>query len=114
MTCTAGSWARTWLATTRASSSMCSWISAQRFEEAGARVTYANLPVLYGDPTQLHQLLQDLISNSVKYRRADQPCEIAVRAERGADGWTIRVEDNGRGIDAQQRERAFAMYARLD
>lgn len=77
-------------------------------------MTYTNLPVLYGDPAQLHQLLQNLISNSVKYRRADRPCDIAVGAERGPDGWTLRVADNGRGTAAQQRERAFAMYARLD
>jgi signal transduction histidine kinase len=83
-------------------------------EDAGARVTYANVPALYGDPVQLRQLLQNLISNSLKYRRADRPCRIGVRADRCSDGWTVRVVDNGRGIPPAQRGRAFAMYARVD
>jgi signal transduction histidine kinase len=78
----------------------------------GVELSCKALPVVYGDPIALRQLLQNLIENAVKFGRPDGPVRIEVAAERGPDGWVIAVADNGRGIPAARRTEVFAMFAR--
>ena len=58
------------------------------------------------------QILQNLISNSIKYR-SEEPPKIHVSAERDGAGWLFAVRDNGIGIDAEDSERVFGMFKRL-
>ncbi|GAA1035568.1 hypothetical protein GCM10009557_43620 [Virgisporangium ochraceum] len=80
---------------------------------AGAKVTAVNLPVVIGDPTQLRALLQNLVSNAVKFRRTDVPCIVHISAEEDVHGWTLSVADNGIGIPASDRERVLELFTRL-
>jgi light-regulated signal transduction histidine kinase (bacteriophytochrome) len=57
-------------------------------------------------------VFQNLIGNAVKFHR-DSPPVVEIGAERGRDGWTISVKDNGIGIEAQYSERIFQMFQRL-
>jgi signal transduction histidine kinase len=83
-----------------------------RVEEAGAELVAGGLPVVYGDPVALRQLLQNLVDNALKFARPDRPVRVECTAERGGDGWVIAVADNGRGIPAARRTEVFAMFAR--
>ncbi len=85
---------------------------ARQIEEAGASFRIGDLPTVSGDPNQLSQVFQNLVSNAVKFRGPEPP-EICVRAEREARRWRILVEDNGIGIDPKQGERVFEMFVRL-
>ncbi|WP_432573998.1 sensor histidine kinase [Kineococcus sp. SYSU DK005] len=85
-----------------------------RIEGAGARVSAAHLPRVLGDPVLLRQLLQNLVANAVQHRSPLRPCRVHVSAERGADGWTVSVADNGTGIPAEHRERVFEVFAQVD
>jgi light-regulated signal transduction histidine kinase (bacteriophytochrome) len=58
------------------------------------------------------QLLQNLISNAIKYRGKQAP-EIQIKAVQQDQYWTISVQDNGIGIDPQFAERIFAIFQRL-
>jgi signal transduction histidine kinase len=71
------------------------------------------LPPVAGDPIQIRGLFQNLIGNAIKYRHPDRAPHIRVTGAL-AEGWvTIRVADNGLGIDAHENERAFQMFSRL-
>ena len=87
--------------------------SAGLISETEAVVTVGPLPTVPGDPTQLRQLLQNLITNAIKFRRPGVTPEVSVTATSADDHWTIDVTDNGIGIDAEHREEIFAMFTRL-
>ncbi|WP_299038555.1 ATP-binding protein [uncultured Pseudokineococcus sp.] len=82
--------------------------------ESGARITAGPLPTTSCDPTLVRQLLQNLLGNAVRYRRADRTCEVVVSAARAADGWEVAVADNGTGVPPEQREGVFDVFTRLD
>ncbi|MEY2420578.1 MAG: hypothetical protein QOI95_645 [Acidimicrobiaceae bacterium] len=87
--------------------------SAALIDETDAAVSVGPLPTVPGDATQLRQLLQNLITNAIKFRRVGVTPEVSVTATSAGDHWVIDVADNGIGIDAEHREEIFAMFSRL-
>jgi PAS domain S-box-containing protein len=85
---------------------------AAALEESGGRVEHAELPLIYGDPTQLRQLFQNLIANAVKFHGGRTP-EVTVTAAPSGSNWTFTVRDNGIGIEPQYLERIFVLFQRL-
>jgi two-component system CheB/CheR fusion protein len=77
-----------------------------------ARITYDSLPVISIDETHLVQLLQNLISNAIKYRGQDPPA-IHISAREAGPEWIFSVKDNGVGIDMKYSEQIFAVFKRL-
>jgi PAS domain S-box-containing protein len=82
-------------------------------EECGATVRAADLPIVLADRTQLIQLFQNLIGNSLKYRSEVRDAVVQVSARRGGGGWVIEVADNGIGIEAEYLKRIFGLGERL-
>ncbi|GIU56616.1 GAF domain-containing sensor histidine kinase [Arthrobacter sp. NicSoilC12] len=80
--------------------------------KAGADVEVSDV-VLEADAGQLRALLQNLIHNSVAYRRLGIPPRILVSAEAVADGVAVRVTDNGKGIPPEKRGHVTEPLARL-
>jgi hypothetical protein len=80
--------------------------------DSDAIVTHDPLPVVLADPTQMTQLLQNLIGNALKFRGERQP-EIHIGAQRQAGEWLFSVQDNGIGIEPQHTERIFVIFQRL-
>jgi signal transduction histidine kinase len=80
--------------------------------ESGAEIEYGPLPSLVVDPVQLSQVLQNLISNAIKYRREEAP-RIEIHARRDANEWIFSVKDNGQGFDPQFSEKIFGLFQRL-
>lgn len=78
---------------------------------SGARITRGELPKLVAHRTQLVRLLQNLVGNALKFRGEADP-EIHVDAERTSEGWHFQVRDNGVGLEASERERAFDLFWR--
>jgi signal transduction histidine kinase len=85
---------------------------ADQIASAGARVELGELPTVDGDRAQLVSLFQNLISNALKFRGADQP-RITIAASRGAEMWEITCADNGIGIDPEYFDRIFMIFQRL-
>jgi signal transduction histidine kinase len=81
-------------------------------EDCGAQVTYDPLPVTTADPTQLVQLLQNIIGNAIKFRGKDDP-HIHVSAQAKGNEWLLSVSDNGIGIDPEHSDRIFGIFQRL-
>jgi signal transduction histidine kinase len=70
------------------------------------------LPKISGYPTQLLQLFQNLISNSLKYRSSRTP-QVSVRVTDSSDHWLVTLKDNGVGVDAEKSQLIFEPFQRL-
>jgi PAS domain S-box-containing protein len=81
--------------------------------DAGGSVTVGELPTVDADPTKMTQLLQNLISNALKFHPPERPPTVAVTADRVGADWRISVSDTGLGIDPAYAERIFKMFQRL-
>jgi len=84
-----------------------------RIEESGAVITSCALPTTRGDMDQMSHVFQNILSNSLKYRKKDLAPEIRISAHRDGDNWTISVQDNGIGFHPQYAERIFGLFKRL-
>ena len=81
-------------------------------DEAGAEIELGPLPRVQGDAAQLVQLLQNLLSNALKFR-GPAPPRIRVDCSAVPGGWCFSVRDNGIGIAPEYGERIFVMFQRL-
>jgi light-regulated signal transduction histidine kinase (bacteriophytochrome) len=81
--------------------------------QAGASVTHDPLPTVLGDDTQLLQVFQNLIGNSIKFRR-DEPPHVHISAKKKKDEWIFSVKDNGIGIESRYLDRIFVIFQRLN
>jgi signal transduction histidine kinase len=72
----------------------------------------ADLPLVRGDPTQLQQVLINLVTNSIDAMRGvtNKPRELLIRSARSPDGVLIEVQDSGPGIDPDELERIFEPF----
>jgi len=67
-----------------------------------------------GDPLLLGHVLQNLIGNSIKFRRLDHRLAIVIEASRTAAGEVlVSVTDNGIGVEPKYADRVFEMFYRL-
>jgi PAS domain S-box-containing protein len=64
------------------------------------------------DAPGVELLLQNLVSNAVKFADADRPA-VGVAARREGGEWIVTVTDNGPGIAVDQRERVFEPFTQL-
>ena len=80
--------------------------------ETQAVVTYSELPSVMGDISQLVQLFQNLVGNSIKYRH-DAPPVVHITACKQEKDWLFSVSDNGIGIATQHQARIFQIFQRL-
>ena len=81
-------------------------------QESGAVVTHDRLPLVRVQEVHVHQLLQNLIANAIKYR-SDEPPAIRVSARREGAQWELAIRDNGIGIEPESREEVFGVFRRL-
>lgn len=79
---------------------------------ADGAVTVESLPEVTGRRTHFVQLFQNLIGNSLKYRREIQP-RVRIRAEYSAQECIVHVEDNGTGFDPAYAAQIFEAFKRL-
>lgn len=81
-------------------------------EESGATFEIEYLPNVAVEKSQMVQLFQNLISNSIKYR-GKMPPVISIRSKNAMRQWVFSVQDNGIGIEPQYAENIFDMFSRL-
>lgn len=80
--------------------------------DSKATIVFGDLPSIPVERSQLIQLFQNLISNSIKYAGNKVPY-IVISAEKSVDDWLFSVQDNGIGIDNKYVDKIFDMFARL-
>ncbi len=83
-------------------------------ETGGVIETPDELPVVMGTPSEVRQLLQNLLANAVKYRREGIAPHIKIAVAPDREGMIrLRVSDNGIGIPEEHRDGVFKMFRRL-
>lgn len=79
--------------------------------ETDAHVDRGPMPALQGDPVQLGQVFQNLISNALKF--TDQRPQIRISARQVDAEWRFGVHDNGIGLATEHHARVFEIFSRL-
>lgn len=94
-------------------------------QRTGARIEVGQLPTIRADALQMHQLMQNLLTNAIKFHKPDEPPVVAIQAtmvELEGDAKTatpkrqavrIDVIDQGIGFDNAYCHRIFDIFQRL-
>lgn len=95
-------------------------------QQKAAVVHVDKLPVIHAVPVQMHHLFYNLISNSLKFTKPDQPPVIEIRSlpvnleaankkhlHPDKKYVEILVKDNGIGFDPKQASQIFLIFQRL-
>ncbi len=81
-------------------------------EESNARISHDPLPIVMADESQMSQVLQNLISNAIKFH-GDRSPEIHISARKDGNEWIFSVTDNGIGIEPEYKKQIFEVFKRL-
>ena len=71
-----------------------------------------DLPLVYADEARIIQVLNNLISNAIKYSPAGS--EVRVASEVTHDAVVIHVRDHGPGISREDQARLFQRFFRTE
>ncbi|HSN76125.1 MAG TPA: ATP-binding protein [Anaerolineae bacterium] len=71
-----------------------------------------DLPVVFADEARIRQVLDNLVSNAIKYSPQGGP--IRIGGWQGGPGVTVYVADQGIGIPADEQGRLFDSFYRVD
>lgn len=82
-------------------------------KESETIIQIDTLPTVNGFETELRVLFQNLINNSIKFRKPNIAPIISIGAKRLEDKWQFYVRDNGIGIDDKFKKKVFTIFQRL-
>jgi len=94
-------------------------------EQLGGRVELGKLPVIGADPLQMRQILQNLVSNGLKFHKKGESPVVKVYCELDNERYGLSgtssddkslqlvVEDNGIGFDEKYLDKIFGIFQRL-
>jgi signal transduction histidine kinase len=85
---------------------------APEIAACGAQIVRNPLPEVFGDESEIAQVFEHILSNSLKFRSTTPP-EIVIDAEEGTEECTIIVRDNGIGIDPRFCDQVLLPFKRL-
>jgi signal transduction histidine kinase len=92
----------------------------ERFKSTGGKADVYDLPEIEADPIQMRQLLQNLVSNALKFHKPGTSPVIKIHCQmndhhNGRKNQHIQlfVEDNGIGFDEKYLDRIFQPFQRL-
>ena len=77
-----------------------------------ATITIEPLPVVHANDDQFPRVLQNLLSNSIKYR-SEHPPNVHVFATKEQDEWRVVITDNGIGIPPKYHSKLFQPFQRF-
>lgn len=86
---------------------------SNKINEHQAIVTWENLPVLNCYKTFIRVVIQNLISNAIKFTEKNTIPEVKISCEEREMDWMFKVEDNGVGIESKYFDEIFYIFKRL-
>ncbi len=104
---------------------LVSYMFEEQISGKGALIESDGLPVIPAIPSQIHQLFQNLISNSLKFCQPDPcprinithqyltPSQVSGGLARASKYIKLTFSDNGIGFDNNFQEKIFAVFQRL-
>ncbi|MEP6677519.1 MAG: ATP-binding protein [Ferruginibacter sp.] len=85
----------------------------KQIEEKKAIIYTEKLPLIHAYLSPLRQILQNLISNALKYGRENPVLQIQVSVEETITHWQFSIADNGIGIAGEYFDKIFILFQRL-
>jgi len=82
-------------------------------EERNAEIKVGPLPKIRADRTKVLQVLENLITNALKFSKPDVPPAIEINVTAEANQWLVTVSDNGIGFEPEFGEKIFVIFQRL-
>ena len=86
---------------------------SNKIEEQQAIIITKNLPVIPSYKSPVRQVFQNIISNSLKYCKDNNPCNVVISAEDIGTHWHFSITDNGIGIHKDYFDKIFIIFQRL-
>jgi len=81
--------------------------------ESEAKFIISSLPTIVGYEMEFRMLLQNLISNALKFRRKNVKPVIEISVKNEVDQWVFCIKDNGIGIDSRYHQKIFVIFQQL-
>lgn len=72
------------------------------------------LPTVFFDPQRLEDVLDNLVTNALKYGMSDGSPKLTIRSETSDGECRLCIRDNGDGIDPKYHEKIFNIFERID
>lgn len=89
-----------------------------KIQNTHASIHYADLPTIHGAEILLYQLFYNLITNSLKFAKADTPPVITITSKAtvhdNKPAVAIVLADNGIGFEPEYAEKIFDTFSRLN
>jgi PAS domain S-box-containing protein len=85
----------------------------KQIDEIPAKINTIKLPKILSYKPPIRQVLQNLISNALKYHTIGVPTEINIGFEDKGNDWQFYVKDNGIGINEEYFPKIFIIFQRL-
>ena len=80
---------------------------------SSAAITVDSLPSMHADRGRVKQLMQNLLTNAIKYVAPGTVPEVSVYMKQEGSYYLLCVKDNGIGIEAADHEIVFKIFQRL-
>jgi PAS domain S-box-containing protein len=77
------------------------------------RLVVQDLPLAWGEPSLLNQVMMNLLGNAIKYTRPVKTAVIEVAGQTEGRETVYSVKDNGIGFDARYAHKLFGVFQRL-
>ncbi len=84
----------------------------EKADRVEARVSLEQQAPFFSDPQRISIVLQNLISNAIKYQRTNVESYVSIQVRTDEHACTLVVADNGKGIEAEYLSRIFEMFFR--
>ncbi len=88
--------------------------TAPLLELAGATLKVGRLPVVRAQPDEMYSVLQNLLTNAVKFTRPGVRPWVSISARQIPCGWRVSITDNGIGIPPERRLDVFTLFSRIN
>lgn len=82
-------------------------------ESKDAKIDIGKLPEINAVPVTFRMLMQNLISNALKYQETGKRPEIQINSHETKHHWEFSIKDNGIGIDPEYHDEIFSLFRRL-
>ncbi len=70
-------------------------------------------PVIKFSKKNLKSVIYNLLSNAIKYRSAERKPEIFISTEQQDGYLTLKIKDNGLGVEKDKQSKMFSMFKRF-
>lgn len=82
-------------------------------QSANAMIIVEELQPCMADKEKIEHVFTNLITNAIKYRQPDKPCEIKITCEQDGENMRYSVTDNGLGISEENLKSIYKTFYRV-